>query len=47
MVVMKANNYIQPVVEVTAIKATYNILGESNPWNGDPKPDTNGEQIMY
>ena len=25
-------NYIQPEFEVTAIKATYNVLSESNPF---------------
>ena len=42
---MKTNNYIQPIVEVTAIKATYNVLSESNPWQ-DPQPDP-GDAIMY
>ena len=30
---MKANNYIQPIVEVTSVQAVYTVLSESNPFN--------------
>lgn len=29
---MKANNYIQPAVEVTSVQTMYTVLSESNPF---------------
>ena len=43
---MKKSIYIQPIVEVVTIQATYNLLGASKPFTGS-ETGADGSQPIY